>query len=92
MTLRNHGFLLRRRRFIAPSMPRDESEIDSAMLAALERARVPPRLIYAYRKTGLFVDAGGYGRLCEKDRRAWDEAVAEFDRMQGGVKSDSEDR
>ena len=62
-------------------MPPERSEADSAMLAALERAHVSPRFIYAYRKTGVFVDERGYGRLCEKDRKAWAEAVAEFDRM-----------
>ena len=67
-------------------MPSRQTEVDPAMLAAMERAGVAPKVIYACRKTGLLVDEEGYKRLCPKDRKTWDDAIAEFERLQAAEK------
>jgi choline dehydrogenase-like flavoprotein len=52
------------------------------LVEACEAAGIPPRLIYAVKKTGLIMGEGNQHLFSEEQRRAWDAAVAEYDKLQ----------
>jgi hypothetical protein len=54
-------------------------EIDRQIVILMEAAGIPPELIYAFKRTGLLVAEESYATLPEAERRAYIEALEEFD-------------
>lgn len=60
-------------------------EREKAVLDAMERAGIPPEVIYAYRKTRLVT--AGNSQLSEEDTARWEAAIEEYQKQhpdQGG--------
>ena len=55
-----------------------EEEIERLTIDAMVKTGMPPDLIYAYKKTGLFVTTENKGRISRKDLREWNAAVDEY--------------
>ena len=64
--------------------PISEDWLREQTVAAMARAGIDPQKIYAYRKTGLLATEENWRLLTEEDRRAWEEAVAEYDQKTQG--------
>jgi hypothetical protein len=62
--------------------PMSEESCIRMYVDAAKAADIPPRLIYAMRKTGLIMGEGNLHLFSEEQRRAWDAAVAEYDKLQ----------
>lgn len=62
--------------------PMSKEGIRQMLVDGAEDAGFPPRSIYAIRKTGLVMDEHNRDRFSEEQRRAWDDAVAEYDTFQ----------
>ena len=59
-------------------------ELDPLQMEILEvmyQARIPEELVYAYLCTGLLVTEENYDLIAPKDRRAWQRAINEYDRL-----------
>ena len=64
--------------------PISEDRLREQTIAAMAQVGIDPRKIYAYRKTGLIATEENWRLITEEDRRAWEEAVAEYDqKIQG---------
>ena len=59
-----------------------EEEATQMLVESAKAAGIPPRLIYAMKKTGLIVGEGNQHLFSEEQRRAWDDAVEEYDTFQ----------
>ena len=51
------------------------------ILEVMYQARIPEELVYAYLCTGLLVTEENYDYIGPKDRRAWQRAINEYDRL-----------
>src|SRR5258708_27243575 len=59
-------------------------ELDPLQMEILEvmyQARIPEELVYAYLRTGLLVTEENYYYIAPEDRRAWQRAINEYDRL-----------
>ncbi len=59
-------------------------ELDPLQMEILEvmyQARIPEELVYAYLRTGLLVTEENYDHIAPEDRRAWQGAINEYDRL-----------
>lgn len=59
-------------------------ELDPLQMDILEvmyQARIPEELVYAYLCTGLLVTEENYDYIAPEDRRAWQRAINEYDRL-----------
>jgi integrase len=64
--------------------PISEDWLTEQAVAAMARAGIDAQKIYAYRKTGLIATQENWHLMSEADRRAWEEALAEYEhQMQG---------
>ena len=61
----------------------DLDSLQREIVAVMNRARVSPELIYAYRRTGVIATHENYGLLAPEDRDAWERAIAEYSRLRG---------
>jgi hypothetical protein len=60
--------------------PADHDRVQGAMVEAMVAAGIDPRLIFAFRRTGLIVTEESLERLSSRDLREWQAAVEEYDR------------
>jgi hypothetical protein len=58
--------------------------VDARIAAQLEEAGVDPAVLYAFRKTGLFIEDANEHRATEQDLAAWKAALAEFHKRKAG--------
>ncbi len=59
--------------------PYPEDTFRKHMLDAMERANVPPALIYAHLKTGLLISAANLHLFTPQELEAWNTAVNDFE-------------
>jgi hypothetical protein len=62
--------------------PYPEEKLKAEMLEAMKAAGMRPELIYAYEKTGFFVNETGYKSMSPADRREYDDAIDEYFRLE----------
>jgi len=62
--------------------PMSAESYTQRLAEACEAAGIAPRLAYAVKKTGLIMGEENRDRFSEEQRRAWDDAVAEYDKFQ----------
>jgi hypothetical protein len=62
--------------------PLDHDKVQGEMVEAMVAAGIDPRLIYAFRRTGLLVTEENLDRLSSRDLRDWRAAIEEYDRLQ----------
>jgi len=63
--------------------PLHHDKVQGEMVEAMVAAGIDPRLIYAFRRTGLLVSEENLDRLSSRDLREWRAAIEEYDRLQG---------
>lgn len=63
-------------------------KIEAEAVAAMERAGLPPELIYAYQQTGLIVTADNQHLLDEADLDEWNDAIDRYRRLHAAVDAD----
>ena len=59
-------------------------ELDPLQMEILEvmyQARIPEKLVYAYLRTGLLVTEENYDYIAPEERRAWQRAINEYERL-----------
>jgi hypothetical protein len=66
--------------------PYPEEKLKAEMLAAMRDAGIPPQFIYAYERTGVFVNENGYKSLSPADRREYNASIDEYFRLEKEAK------
>ncbi|MGH9735451.1 MAG: hypothetical protein ACRD8A_12785 [Candidatus Acidiferrales bacterium] len=63
--------------------PYTEKEMLDIMLPVMKRANIPPELVYAFEKTGPLLTTETYPTVTPEERKEWDDAIAEYFRLNG---------
>jgi integrase len=61
--------------------PIEAEAVTTAVIRAMEEAGIHPRLIYAYRRTGLLVSDENMARLAPRELAEWRAALEEYDAL-----------
>jgi hypothetical protein len=59
----------------------DPERFDASMIDAMRKAKIPEKLIYAYKKTGMIVSQMNKHLFSDKDLREWNAACDEYLRV-----------
>jgi len=65
--------------------PYTDEKMTNMMVEAMEAARIPDHLIFAYRKTGMIMGAENAGLWTEKEINEWNAAIAEYEALHGPI-------
>lgn len=62
--------------------PIDAHACQEEIAATMALVGIAPKLIHAFRRTGLLVSEENYGTLSEADREAWQAALDEYEELE----------
>jgi hypothetical protein len=64
----------------------NEEAVRAQMLRAMQKAEIPPHLVYAFAKTGFIVGDEGYKNMMPADHAAYNAAIEEYFAMEKAKK------
>ena len=73
------------KQYVFPEIPDEvQNAVHFVRLKIMEFNGVDPAIIYAFRKTDLYIKSRQRAFFSEEERKAWDDAIAEFQRANPG--------
>lgn len=61
-----------------PNRPLGAKELSDQMVEMMEKSKIDPAIIYAFKKTGRLVSEANITQLSEEEIAEWDAAIAEY--------------